>query len=272
MTARASCSSIGASVRERIATFPLCCPSRASWITGQYAHNHGVIDNQERNGGGYRRCASRTGCCPPGSTQAGYDTALVGKWLHDYRTLEPGAGLGSLLGADLADDGQLLRLRDHRLARGQGRLRRRRGRYVTDALTRDYALPYIRAHEPATRSRSSSTSPTPRRTGDAAATTPPAAAARTASRSRSRPRGRSPRRATRAPSPTSRCRQPPSFNEGDMSDKPGAVRGRERSTRPIAAGSPSATAASSRACSRSTRGRRDRRPRSRRRGSPPAPT
>ncbi|MET0824730.1 MAG: sulfatase-like hydrolase/transferase, partial [Solirubrobacterales bacterium] len=40
----------GVTFENALATFPLCCPSRASWITGQYAHNHGVIDNQERNG------------------------------------------------------------------------------------------------------------------------------------------------------------------------------------------------------------------------------
>ena len=60
---------------DNIASFPLCCPSRATWITGQYAHNHGVIDNQERNGGGYRvaagprRRAARVARTSPATTR-----------------------------------------------------------------------------------------------------------------------------------------------------------------------------------------------------------
>ena len=218
----------GRHVREQHRLVSALLPSRATWITGQYAHNHGVIDNQERNGGGYEALRDPDRVLPAWLDAAGYDTALVGKWLHDYRTLRAGARLGPLLGADLADDGQLLRLRDHRLARRQASLRRRRLR-----------LPHRRAH-PRVRAalhprprrrpaiRSSSTSPTPPRTGGAAATTPPAGAARTASRSSSRPRRRSRRRATPAPSPTGALPMPPSFNERDMSDKPGAVRGRQR--------------------------------------------
>ena len=120
----------------------------------------------------------------------------------------PGPGMGSLLGADRTDDGQLLRLRGHRLARRAGSATAEDADdYLTDALTRDYALPYIRAARSATPTRSSSTSPTSRRTGAAVATTPPGAAARTASRSRSRPRRRSRPRATPAPSARRSCRR-----------------------------------------------------------------
>src|SRR4051812_50148256 len=35
----------GATFADAIDSFPLCCPSRATFITGQYAHNHGVVGN-----------------------------------------------------------------------------------------------------------------------------------------------------------------------------------------------------------------------------------
>ena len=82
----------GATFTDNIASFPLCCPSRASWITGEYAHNHGVIDNQERDGGGYEALRDPDRVLPVWLDRAGYDTALVGKWLHDYRTLRPAPG------------------------------------------------------------------------------------------------------------------------------------------------------------------------------------
>ena len=32
----------GTSFADAVDSFPLCCPARATFITGQYAHNHGV--------------------------------------------------------------------------------------------------------------------------------------------------------------------------------------------------------------------------------------
>jgi N-acetylglucosamine-6-sulfatase len=35
----------GTTFADAIDSFPLCCPARATFITGQYAHNHGVAGN-----------------------------------------------------------------------------------------------------------------------------------------------------------------------------------------------------------------------------------
>ena len=35
----------GTTFADAVDSFPLCCPARATFLTGQYAHNHGVIGN-----------------------------------------------------------------------------------------------------------------------------------------------------------------------------------------------------------------------------------
>jgi arylsulfatase A-like enzyme len=41
----------GASFVRSYVSFPLCCPARATWLTGQHAHNHGVLGNTPPDGG-----------------------------------------------------------------------------------------------------------------------------------------------------------------------------------------------------------------------------
>jgi arylsulfatase A-like enzyme len=67
-------------------TTPACCPSRASILRGQYAHNHGVWGNDPPHGGyetfhGQRRDRSTVAVW---LREAGYRTALVGKYLNGY--------------------------------------------------------------------------------------------------------------------------------------------------------------------------------------------
>ncbi|MGH3715505.1 MAG: sulfatase family protein [Micromonosporaceae bacterium] len=68
-------------------SYPLCCPSRATYLTGQYAHNHKVLDNKAPYGG-YPKLRGRN-TLPVWLSNAGYDTAHVGKYLNMYGSENP---------------------------------------------------------------------------------------------------------------------------------------------------------------------------------------
>jgi arylsulfatase A-like enzyme len=72
----------GTSFANAVDSFPLCCPSRATFITGQYAHNHGVVGNFYPYG--WYGMKNRANILPAWLQRAGYRTALVGKWLNGY--------------------------------------------------------------------------------------------------------------------------------------------------------------------------------------------
>ena len=63
----------GAHIRNAFVTTSLCSPSRASILTGQYAHRHGVVDNTSPIPRG-------TVFFPQHLDRAGYATAYIGKW------------------------------------------------------------------------------------------------------------------------------------------------------------------------------------------------
>jgi N-acetylglucosamine-6-sulfatase len=76
----------GTTFDNNFVTLSLCCPSRSSVLTGQYAHNHAVLTNGLPNGG-YQKL-DHTNTLPVWLQQAGYNTALVGKYLNGYRLVD----------------------------------------------------------------------------------------------------------------------------------------------------------------------------------------
>lgn len=112
------------------ATTPLCSPSRASILTGTYAHTNGIIDNTARDSASHHLA---TFAIPLAA--AGYQTAFLGKWhMGNDDSRRPGwthwvamKGQGEAVNPKLNVDGERLE------AEG----------YVTDVLT-DYAVDFIR--------------------------------------------------------------------------------------------------------------------------------
>jgi N-acetylglucosamine-6-sulfatase len=72
----------GTVFEQAVASYPLCCPSRATALTGQYAHNHGVLHNSWPLGGYQKLDNANT--LPVWLQQAGYRTMHVGRYLNRY--------------------------------------------------------------------------------------------------------------------------------------------------------------------------------------------
>jgi arylsulfatase A-like enzyme len=72
----------GAVFKRYYATYPLCCPARATLLTGRYAHNHGVRGNIPPNGGIVALNDAET--VPVWLRDAGYETIHIGKYLNGY--------------------------------------------------------------------------------------------------------------------------------------------------------------------------------------------
>jgi arylsulfatase A-like enzyme len=73
----------GETFSRAFVTTPECCPSRATFLTGQYAHNHGVLSADPPEGG-YPALADRDNILPAWLQEAGYRTGQVGKYLNGY--------------------------------------------------------------------------------------------------------------------------------------------------------------------------------------------
>jgi N-acetylglucosamine-6-sulfatase len=73
----------GTTFNNTFAALAVCCPSRVTYLTGQYSHNHGVI----RNGGpqgGFESFTSDDNTLAVWLQKAGYRTGLIGKYLNNY--------------------------------------------------------------------------------------------------------------------------------------------------------------------------------------------
>lgn len=75
----------GVYFRNAFATTSLCSPSRASILTGQYAHAHGVTNN-------FTEFPADTRTWPLVLQQNGYETAYIGKYHMGEENDEPRPG------------------------------------------------------------------------------------------------------------------------------------------------------------------------------------
>jgi len=78
----------GVNFTNAFVTTPLCCPSRASILTGLYVHNHGVKTNRAPEGGATAFKDQDT--LGVWLQRGGYRTGFMGKYLNDYGALPEG--------------------------------------------------------------------------------------------------------------------------------------------------------------------------------------
>jgi arylsulfatase A-like enzyme len=71
----------GTTFTNSYVSFPLCCPARATFLSGQYAHNHGVTRTELPDGYG---AFDNSNTLAVWLRRAGYRTAMVGKYLNGY--------------------------------------------------------------------------------------------------------------------------------------------------------------------------------------------
>jgi N-acetylglucosamine-6-sulfatase len=82
-TVRAKLVGKGVTFANAFATNPLCCPSRASILTGTYSHTNGVWSNAGGRHGGMKVFDDRA-TVATWLDRAGYETMLVGKYMNGY--------------------------------------------------------------------------------------------------------------------------------------------------------------------------------------------
>jgi N-acetylglucosamine-6-sulfatase len=73
----------GLTFRNAFAPSPICCPTRASVLRGQYAHNTGITDNETCDAL-FASWGLETSTLPTWLRDAGYRTGLVGKYFNGY--------------------------------------------------------------------------------------------------------------------------------------------------------------------------------------------
>jgi arylsulfatase A-like enzyme len=107
----------GATFPDTTTNWPICCPSRATFMTGQYAHNHGVLGNSAPMGGFGNLDSEHT--LPVWLQRSGYATVHIGKFLNGYEGSPVGVPPGwsewhgskltyAFYGYELFEDGQIV--------------------------------------------------------------------------------------------------------------------------------------------------------------------
>jgi arylsulfatase A-like enzyme len=205
----------GARFRKNFVNYALCCPSRATFLTGQYMHNHRVLSNKAPRGG-FQRFQALHGGNHLGVwlRHAGYYTAMIGRYLNGYvfRPLVPrgwsewyASANQKVYGYTLDENGTLVRYRQNPAAFKQDVLTRKAVDFVDRRAPKaqpfflwlTYTAPHI--------SEPPDPNP-PHNCGDAAIPAP-----------------RHAHSFDTEPLP-----KPPNFNEANVSDKPAAIRKRPR--------------------------------------------
>jgi len=79
----------GVTFDNSLVNFSLCCPSRSTLLTGQYAHNHGVLADGPPSGGYTELAPTLVNTLPVWLQRAGYYTGLIGKFLNHYGATSP---------------------------------------------------------------------------------------------------------------------------------------------------------------------------------------
>jgi arylsulfatase A-like enzyme len=85
---RAAIGDRGATFANSFVSNPRCCPARATFLTGQYSHNNGVLTNAPPLGG-WQRLRGTSNWLPNWLQGAGYRTIHVGKFLNSYGANDP---------------------------------------------------------------------------------------------------------------------------------------------------------------------------------------
>ena len=78
----------GTTFNEAYVSFPLCCPSRATMLSGQYMHNHGVRGNLPPNGSWFRFRSHESDDLPVWLQGDGYYNVHIGKYMNGYSIVD----------------------------------------------------------------------------------------------------------------------------------------------------------------------------------------
>ncbi|MDP9412200.1 MAG: sulfatase [Actinomycetota bacterium] len=106
----------GTTFENAFVSDPLCCPSRATILRGQYAHNHQIAGNWWPQGGArkFRKLGHEDSTVATWLQDQGYRTVLVGKYMNDYDGEHVPKGwddwyaiVGSHLSEDLNENGRV---------------------------------------------------------------------------------------------------------------------------------------------------------------------